>query len=91
MKVKINANTPCKNLENIYVLILISVWAKKLEHWANIDKPLKAIIKLHKEILIISGMFVILETWLQPIVISNSPLIKAEHNSLENPKKDKGK
>ena len=49
------------------------------------DKPLKPIIKLHRLALITSETPVIFVILLQPIVISNNPLIKAEQISLESP------
>ena len=67
------------------MLVLISVLAIKLQHWANMDKPLKPIIKLHRLALITSETPVIFVILLQPIVISNNPLIKAEQISLESP------
>ena len=67
------------------MLVLISVLAIKLQHWANMDKPLKPIIKLHILALITSETPVIFVILLQPIVISNNPLIKAEQISLESP------
>lgn len=87
---KTDANNPCKNLEIIYVPVFISVWAKKLQHWANIERPLNAIMKLHNEARIISGILDTLDIWLHPIVISNKPLIKEEHKSRENPNIDNG-
>ena len=48
---KIAANNPCKNLLSMYKLVLISVLAKKLQHCARIDSPLKPIKKLDKEAL----------------------------------------
>lgn len=73
------------------MLVLMSVLAIKLQHWANIDKPLKPIMKLHKLALIASGMYVILAMLLQPMVISNNPLIKAEQTSFVMPKNDNKK
>ena len=73
----IDANNPCKNLLNMYKLVLISVLAKKLQHCANIDSPLNPIKKLEKVTFIIIEEEATLEVLLQPIVISNNPLIKA--------------
>ena len=61
----------------MYKPTFISVLAKKLQHWANIDKPLKPIKKLAKVALRTSGVDIIAAILLQPIVISNKPLMKA--------------
>ena len=75
--VNILAKVPCKNLLNIYRKIFISVLAKKSQHWAKIDKPLNPIKKLANVALRTSGVEITLAILLQPIVISNKPLINA--------------
>ena len=73
------------------ILVLISVFAIKLQHWARIDKPLKPIMKLHKLALTASERQETLVMLLQPIVISNKPLIKAEQISFVSPKEENKK
>lgn len=68
---------PCKNLENMYNFTFISVFAIKLEHCAKIDNPLNAIKKLQSEAKVLNEREFSLLKLLQPIVISNKPLIKA--------------
>ena len=62
----------------------------KLEHWANIDKPLNPIKKLAKVAFINCDTELTLAILLHPIVISNKPLIKASQNSLGILNIDKG-
>ena len=76
--VKIPAKSPCKNLANMYKLTFISVLAMKLEHWAKIDKPLKATKKLQSGTKRVKDILLIWLKLLHPIVISNNPLRKAE-------------
>ena len=75
------AKEPCKNLLKIYIFVLISVLAIKLQHWASIDNPLKPIKKLEREALKTSGVDNTEDILSHPIVISNNPLMNAWQSS----------
>ena len=83
------AKEPCKNLLKIYIFVLISVLAIKLQHWASIDNPLKPIKKLEREALKTSGVDNTEDILSHPIVISNNPLMNAWQSSLVTPNNER--